>query len=91
MLAAQVGAVREELAAERRLKEKAEQAVDRERRTLQLACLASGAGNPRWHPKNSHVTQHGHLVLLQILQQQLQEGKLCGTVLLPFLQLLLQD
>ena len=46
VLAVQVGAVREELAAERKLREEAEQALDRDRRTLQLASITSGAGTP---------------------------------------------
>ena len=62
MLAVQVGADKEELALERKLREEAEQALDRDRRTLQLASITSGAGMPGWRTKNAHDSTHADLM-----------------------------
>ena len=56
---------------EKRLKEEAEQALDRDRRTLQLASITSGAGTPGWRPKNTHVSQHAGSIVLHILSRML--------------------
>ncbi len=52
MRASQVTALEDRLAAEAKLREEAEQALDRERRSAQMASLASGSGNllPAWQP-----------------------------------------
>ena len=75
MLAVQVGAVREELAVERRLKEEAEQALDRDRRTLQLTSIASGAGTLSWHPKEQSCLPSCRSHEWQTLHRQLQDGQ----------------